>query len=208
MFDPGFVRFAKQRAEFLLRNLYGVYQVTRRAPGVEIRHDVTIIHPELLECGPDLRVEAGCFIHCGGNAWSGGRGSVRFGRGCTLSQNNVLYGAGGIEFGDHVVTGPGVSIYSSREDYSLKHAYDERITHQFAKVTIESYARVFSGVTIGPGVTVGEGSVIGAGSVVLKDVPAWTVVAGAPARVLGPRGEDRPLSARRGETPGRPKDGG
>ena len=39
-------------------------------------------------------------------------------------------------------------------------------------------------VIILKGVTIGEGAVVGAGSVVTKDVPAWTVVAGNPARVV------------------------
>lgn len=39
-------------------------------------------------------------------------------------------------------------------------------------------------VTILKGVTVGEGAIVGAGSVVTKDVPAWTVVAGNPARFV------------------------
>lgn len=34
------------------------------------------------------------------------------------------------------------------------------------------------------GVTIGEGAIVGAGSVVAKDVPAWNVVAGNPARVI------------------------
>ena len=39
-------------------------------------------------------------------------------------------------------------------------------------------------VTILKGVTIGEGAIVGAGSVVTKDVPAWTVVAGNPAKVV------------------------
>lgn len=35
-----------------------------------------------------------------------------------------------------------------------------------------------------PGVTVGDGAIIGAGSLVTKDIPAWTIAAGRPAKVL------------------------
>lgn len=38
--------------------------------------------------------------------------------------------------------------------------------------------------SIMPGVTIGEGVVIGAGSLVTKDVPAWTVAMGRPAKVI------------------------
>ena len=35
-----------------------------------------------------------------------------------------------------------------------------------------------------PGVTVGEGAIVGAGSLVTKDIPAWTVASGRPAKVV------------------------
>lgn len=35
-----------------------------------------------------------------------------------------------------------------------------------------------------PGVTIGEGAIVGAGSVVTKDVPAWTIATGNPAKVI------------------------
>ena len=35
-----------------------------------------------------------------------------------------------------------------------------------------------------PGVTVGDGAIIGAGSLVTKDIPAWTIATGRPAKVV------------------------
>ena len=53
-----------------------------------------------------------------------------------------------------------------------------------APITIGDGAWVTADVFIGPGVTIGEGAVVGARAVVLKDVEAWTVVAGNPAKFI------------------------
>jgi acetyltransferase-like isoleucine patch superfamily enzyme len=50
-------------------------------------------------------------------------------------------------------------------------------------VKIEDKAWIGFNASILKGVTIGEGVVVAAGSVVTKSVPAWTVVAGNPARV-------------------------
>jgi UDP-2-acetamido-3-amino-2,3-dideoxy-glucuronate N-acetyltransferase len=49
---------------------------------------------------------------------------------------------------------------------------------------VERGASIGSGATLLCGITVGAGAIIGAGSVVTRDVPAFSVVAGNPARVL------------------------
>ncbi|GAC1668444.1 MAG: hypothetical protein NVS9B2_11440 [Steroidobacteraceae bacterium] len=51
-------------------------------------------------------------------------------------------------------------------------------------VRIENRAWLGFNVSLLPGVVIGEGAIIGAGSVVTKSVPAWTIAAGNPARVL------------------------
>jgi acetyltransferase-like isoleucine patch superfamily enzyme len=47
-------------------------------------------------------------------------------------------------------------------------------------------ASIGSGSTILSKVTIGENAIVGAGSVVTRDVPANTIVVGAPAKVLRP----------------------
>lgn len=51
-------------------------------------------------------------------------------------------------------------------------------------IVIRKHAWIGMNVIILKGVEIGEGAVVGAGSVVTKDVPAWTVVAGNPAKVI------------------------
>ena len=52
------------------------------------------------------------------------------------------------------------------------------------KTIIRRGASIGSSATLLCGITVGENAIVGAGSVVTKDVPAYTVVAGNPARLL------------------------
>ena len=186
----GFAGFVANDLRWKLRHLRSIYQVTQKAPNVQIRQGTTILNPELLETDGDLRIESGCFFHCGGNDWSGGKGYVRIGKGCWFAQNAILYGAGGIEIGEHTGIGPGSCVFSSRDDYSMEHARKPHIVHTFGKVTIGSHVRVFAGVIISPGVTIGEGAVIGANSVVLSDIPPWTIAAGSPAKVVRERTTD------------------
>jgi acetyltransferase-like isoleucine patch superfamily enzyme len=58
---------------------------------------------------------------------------------------------------------------------------------EFKPVEIEEGADIGVGAIIMPGVTIGRGAQVGAGAVVTRDVPAFAVVAGSPARVLRER---------------------
>ena len=51
-------------------------------------------------------------------------------------------------------------------------------------IVIKDGAHVGIGAIVMPGVTIGEGAIIGAGSVVTRDIPAYCVAVGAPARVI------------------------
>ncbi|MBN2332435.1 MAG: acetyltransferase [Deltaproteobacteria bacterium] len=66
------------------------------------------------------------------------------------------------------------------------------------EVTIGHDVWIGHGAVILPGITINEGAVIGAGAVVTKDVPAYGIVAGVPARLLRyrfPVGVRKALSA-------------
>jgi len=55
---------------------------------------------------------------------------------------------------------------------------------KISKVTIKDGAHIGIGAIIMPGVTIGEGAVIGAGSVITKDIPAYSIAVGVPAKVI------------------------
>jgi len=80
------------------------------------------------------------------------------------------------------------------------HAYICAGTHDHRKadmpllkpvIHIGAQAWVCAAAFIGPGVTVGEGAVVGARAVAVKDVSAWSIVAGNPAKQIGVRDMDK-----------------
>jgi len=114
--------------------------------------------------------------------------------GCNMGKNvsigwDVYYDVGNshlITVEDDVWITSRVLILCHRRDMSkyYKNIRIKDIPHIHEPVIIMKGAHIGMGAIIMPGVTIGEGAVVGAGALVTKDVPAWTIVAGVPAKIL------------------------
>lgn len=71
---------------------------------------------------------------------------------------------------------------------------DYRAYRSSKRVTIGHDVWIGHGAVIMPGVTIGTGAVIGANAVVTKDVPAYMIAAGVPAKVLRARFDDKTIA--------------
>src|SRR3954463_751593 len=113
--------------------------------------------------------------------------SIRVGRNVFINQGCTLNDIGGIEIGDDVILGPRVSLITSGHPVD---PHQRRRQIVAAPITIRRNVWLGAGAIVLQGVTVGEDSVVAAGAVVTRDVPPATLVAGVPARVLRPIGDD------------------
>lgn len=106
--------------------------------------------------------------------------NIEIGEGSYINFNCNFIDDGKIIIGKKVMFGPAVTI--ATVGHPINPNYREYMYTDSVK--IEDNCWICAGVTICPGVTIGENSVIGAGSVVTKDIPANSVAAGNPCRVL------------------------
>ena len=83
---------------------------------------------------------------------------------------------------NHVDFATGVMVYNSQHDLA-----SDDFRAESGPVTIEDYVFVGPRAIILPGVTIGKGAVVAAGAVVTKDVNAFEIVGGVPAKVIGER---------------------
>jgi UDP-2-acetamido-3-amino-2,3-dideoxy-glucuronate N-acetyltransferase len=116
--------------------------------------------------------------------------NVRVGNGCKIQNNVSLYE--GVELDDEVFCGPScvfTNVINPRALVSRK--------NEFRKTMVQRGATIGANATIICGVTIGAYAFIAAGAVVTRDVPAYALMVGSPARRKGwmsRAGEKLPLS--------------
>jgi acetyltransferase-like isoleucine patch superfamily enzyme len=152
------------------------------AKDVRIGRDVRIFHPDLVNLygcvvGDETRIGAFVEIQAG----------ARIGARCKISSHTFI--CEGVTIEDEVFIGHGVMFTNDRfprataDDGRLQGPADWKVE----TTQVGHRAAIGSNATILCGISIGEGATVGAGSVVTRDVPPWAVVAGVPARLLGPK---------------------
>jgi maltose O-acetyltransferase len=116
---------------------------------------------------PPFHCDYGSHIYCGDNVY--------------FNVNCVVLDAAKVTIGSNVLFGPGVQLYAATHPLD---AVVRRTLELAEPITIGDDCWIGGSTVICPGVTIGAGCVIGAGSVVTKDVPAYSLAVGNPAKVI------------------------
>lgn len=107
---------------------------------------------------------------------------------CNFGAFNHITCTNKVTIGDGVLTGKWVTItdnsHGDTNIETLKIRPEKRRIVSKGPVVIGNNVWIGDKATILPGVTIGDGAVVAANAVVTKDVPAYSVVAGNPARII------------------------
>jgi acetyltransferase-like isoleucine patch superfamily enzyme len=147
------------------------------APDVKLGRDVKLskfINLYGCEIGDETKI--GAFVEIQKNAIVGKR--------CKISSHSFI--CEGVMIEDNVFIGHSVTFINdsypraTTAEGGLQTEADWRVE----RTLVKKGASIGSGSTILSNISIGENAIVGAGSVVTKDVPANSIVAGNPARVL------------------------
>jgi acetyltransferase-like isoleucine patch superfamily enzyme len=154
--------------------------VKRLGSGINLRTDVSVIHPETFEIGHGVfigeqtiiqgRFDGRCVV--GDRVWIGPQS---------------YFDARDLVIEDCVGWGPGAKVLGSEHTGLPSGVPVIQSDLKIAPVRICAGADVGVNSIILPGVTVGRAAIVGAGAVVTKDVPDYATVVGVPAQVISLR---------------------
>lgn len=154
-----------------------IMEYTRVAPDVVLGDNVRIFSfVNLYGCTIGDNTKIGTFVEV--------QKGVTIGSNVKISSHTFI--CEGVTIEDEVFVGHNVSFINDRyprataADGSLQTEADWSVVN----TVVKRGASIGTSATILCGVTIGEGAIVGAGSVVTRDVPAYAVVAGNPARFM------------------------
>jgi acetyltransferase-like isoleucine patch superfamily enzyme len=100
--------------------------------------------------------------------------NCRIGDNCSFQTG--AYIPTGTKIGNRVFLGPNASLTNDKNPLRTEYSPEP--------VIIEDDATIGSNATLMPGITIGEGAFVAGGAIVTKNVPAWTLAKGCPAKLL------------------------
>jgi maltose O-acetyltransferase len=163
--DPALVQ-ERARAKRLLHRLnvteYLITDAAREVLAELVPHAGPNFYVE-----PPFHCDYGSNIYCGSNVF--------------FNVNCVVLDVMKVTIGSNVLFGPGVQLYAATHPLD---AVTRRTVESGRPITIGDDCWFGGGSIVCPGVSIGAGCVIGAGAVVTKDVPAYSLAVGNPARVV------------------------
>ncbi|WP_353065284.1 acyltransferase [Tunturibacter psychrotolerans] len=125
-------------------------------------------------------------------------GTIKIGESCFVGENSRIWSAESIAIGNRVLISHNVNIHdhnahslsAERRSLHIKKIFSTgHPTHledvASAPIVIEDDAWIGFNSSILKGVRIGRGAIVGAATVVTKDVPAYAIVAGNPAKIIG-----------------------
>lgn len=111
-----------------------------------------------------------------------GVGDVIIGKNSLIGVGNVIIGP--VQIGNNVILAQNIVISGLNHNYENISIPPVKQGVNTNQITISDNVWIGANSVITAGITIGEHSVIGAGSIVTKDIPAFTVAVGNPARII------------------------
>ncbi|MEM7252798.1 MAG: acyltransferase [Pseudomonadota bacterium] len=121
---------------------------------------------------------------------SANEGHIAIGDRTRIAPGCLVYGNGGVDIGADVLVAAHTSINTVSHNAARTDVSINSQGVNCAPVVIEDDVWLGLNVTILQGVRIGKGAIVGAGSLVSKDIPAWSIAVGTPARVLRQRNDE------------------
>jgi acetyltransferase-like isoleucine patch superfamily enzyme len=152
---------------------------------VKIGKNSTFIGIENISIGSNIRIDGNVTVAAASGSISIGN-YVHIGGGCHFSCSGTVL------ISDFCTISQGVRIYSASDDYGGEFFTNPTTPSALRReirgpVILEKYVIIGSGSVVLPNLTINEGAAVGALSLVKKDLQAWSIYAGSPAKKIKKR---------------------
>lgn len=192
---------------FFLRKKFYPKLFKKVGRGLIIGRNVVIRHPQNIIIGDFVTIDDNCLIDGRGAGEEGliledqviinrncmiqaKTGFIKLGKRTSIGSNSVIVSMSGVEIGEALLTAGNCYISAGAYQFDdLETPIMDQTAFSKGPIIIGKNSWFGTGVTVLDGVEIGEGAVIGASSVVNKNIPAFAIAIGVPAKVYKMRGK-------------------